>query len=149
VIAMSDTVYRMYGFDASNGEAKWEVNHPWTGSDHSGHMQHPVVVGDVVYLEPKGYAIASGKLTTEKVGRHEGCATYAGTEGALIYRGGGRQISMWDVETERISTWKRLRPGCWLSTVAGAGMVLSPEGGGGCSCGNWMETSLALVPKDK
>jgi hypothetical protein len=26
-------------------------------------------------------------------------------------------------------------------------MVLCPEGGGGCSCGNWMETSVGFMPK--
>jgi hypothetical protein len=25
-------------------------------------------------------------------------------------------------------------------------MVLSPEGGGGCSCGNWLETSIGFAP---
>jgi len=26
-------------------------------------------------------------------------------------------------------------------------MVLIPEGGAGCSCGNWLETSLGFAPK--
>jgi hypothetical protein len=28
-------------------------------------------------------------------------------------------------------------------------MVLSPEGGGGCSCGNWFETSMVMAPKSR
>ena len=27
-----------------------------------------------------------------------------------------------------------------------AGLLLSPEGGGGCSCGSWMETSIGFIP---
>ena len=47
---------------------------------------------------------------------------------------------------DRITTWRNLRPSCWLSTIVGEGMILSPEGGGGCSCGNWLETSMAFSP---
>ncbi len=144
-IALSKTDYHLYAYDDTDGAPRWHVNHPWTGSDHSGHMQHPTVLGGTVYLEPRGYDIATGKQLTEKVGRHNGCATYLATESALIYRGAARLLSMWDPATEETTGWTRLRPGCWLSTIAGGGMVLSPEGGGGCSCGNWMETSLAFM----
>ena len=33
--------------------------------------------------------------------------------------------------------------------VPAGGMVLVPEGGAGCSCGNWIETSLGFVPRPK
>jgi len=148
VIAGSEKKYHLYGFDAKTGERRWQASHDWTGSDHSGHMQRPVVAGNTVFLEPCGYDLRTGERVTDQMGRHEGCATYMAIEGALIYRGAGRQIALWDVTSGRISTWNRLRPGCWLSTVAGAGMVLSPEAGGGCSCGNWMETSITFIPKE-
>jgi outer membrane protein assembly factor BamB len=148
IIATSDTQYNLHAFDDESGEHLWDASHAWTGADHSGHMQHPCVVGNTVYLEPCGYDIASGERVTDAVGRHEGCATYAGTETALIYRGAGRRISMWNVDTGETTNWTRLRPACWLSTIAGGGMVLSPEGGGGCSCGNWMETSLAFARRE-
>ncbi len=112
-------------------------------------MQHPVVVGNSIYLEPCGYDIADGKRITDKMGRHEGCATYMATSGALIYRGKGRQIAMWDMNTNKVTTWQSLRPSCWLSTIAAGEMLLFPEGGGGCSCANWLQTSLGLVPVDK
>ncbi|NIA15182.1 MAG: PQQ-binding-like beta-propeller repeat protein [Nitrospiraceae bacterium] len=147
VVALSDKKYHIYGFDAADGAQKWEGSHDWTGEDHSGHMQHPAVVGNVVYLEPCGYDMTTGERVTEAVGRHEGCATYSATQNALILRGKGRCIALWDAATEESTTWERLRPGCWLSTVSGGGMVLSPEGGGGCSCGGWMETSLAFLPR--
>ncbi len=149
IIGLSMKDYRLYAYNDADGAFKWEANHPWTGGDHSGHMQHPVVVGNTVFLEPRGYDLGTGALVTEEMGRHEGCATYAATEGALLYRGAGRRISLWDVETAKTTNWPRLRPGCWLSTVPGGGMVLSPEGGGGCSCGGWMETSLAFVRADE
>ena len=48
---------------------------------------------------------------------------------------------MWDLRTGAVSSWTKLRPSCWLS------MILAPEGGGGCSCGNWLETSVGFLPK--
>ena len=148
-LSVSHKRYLLYVFDAANGKALWQAEHPWTGSNHSGHMQHPAVLANTVYLEPRGYDLDTGALLTEKMGRHHGCATYLSTNDALIYRGSDRRIAMWDPETEKESTWPRLRPGCWLSTIAGGGMVLSPEAGGGCSCGGWMETSLAFSPEMK
>ena len=140
--------YDLYAFDARNGSSLWHANHAWTGDNHGGHMQHPVVMPEIVYLEPCGYRVEDGSRVTDQMGRHGGCATYVGTAGALIHRGAGRQIAMWDVNSGKSTFWDSLRPSCWLSTVAAGGMVLSPEGGGGCSCANWLETSLGFVNSD-
>ena len=32
---------------------------------HGRHMQHPAVVGDVVYVRPRGYKIADGSIVTD------------------------------------------------------------------------------------
>ncbi|MBN2311346.1 MAG: PQQ-binding-like beta-propeller repeat protein [Candidatus Hydrogenedentes bacterium] len=146
LIASSQEKYHLYAYDEATGALRWENGHDWVKDNHGGHMQHPAVVGNSVFLEPCGYNLATGERLTEGMGRHGGCATYAATEHALIYRGGGGKISLWDVASEEVTGWQRLRPGCWLTTVAGGGMVLSPEAGGGCSCGVWMETSLAFAP---
>ncbi|HPO16312.1 MAG TPA: PQQ-binding-like beta-propeller repeat protein [Candidatus Hydrogenedentes bacterium] len=149
IVAASDSKYNLSAYDPASGALRWEAYHSWTGDNHSGHMQHPAVVGNVIYLEPCGYDLATGKRVTDAVGRHEGCATYAATEGALLYRGNGRCTSLWDTQTCTTTSWNRLRPSCWLSTIAGGGMVLSPEGGGGCSCGGWMETSIGFMKKEQ
>ena len=138
--------YHINAFSGTDGKSLWNSTHDWPSDNHGGHLQHPVVVRNTVYLEPCGYEVATGKLLTKNIGRHEGCATYAATMNALIYRGESRRISMWDVESGAVSSWYNLRPSCWLSTVPANGMVLSPEGGGGCSCGNWLETSIGFAP---
>ena len=138
--------YHLYAFSAADGKSLWESVHAWSKDNHGGHMQHPVIVRDTVFLEPCAYEAATGKLLTQEVGRHGGCATYAATLNALIYRGEGGHISMWDINRGEVSSWYNLRPSCWLSTVPANGMVLSPEGGGGCSCGNWLETSIGFSP---
>ena len=58
----------------------------------------------------------------------------------------GDTLAMWNRHQGDASTWSRLRPDCWLSTIPADGMLLSPEGGGGCSCGSWLETSIVFKP---
>jgi len=147
--AASDSKYNLCAYDPATGAPRWQASHSWTGDNHSGHMQHPAVAGNAVYLEPCGYNLLTGERITDAMGRHEGCATYAATEGALLYRGAGRCISLWDTQTASTTSWTRLRPSCWLSTIAGGGLILSPEAGGGCSCGGWMETSVAFIKKEQ
>ncbi len=139
--------YHLYAFNAADGTPRWQADHSWTGNDHSGHMQHPVVMGGRVYQEPCVYDLKTGQKLSDKMGRHNGCATYAGLSGALLYRGDARRISLWDIQTGSITGWNNLRPSCWLSCIPAGGMVLAPEGGGGCSCGNWFETSVGFLPK--
>ena len=108
-------------------------------------MQHPVILEQNFFLEPNEYNVANGALLTTSMGRHEGCATYAGTAGALIYRGSGRRIAMWDTNSGATTVWNGIRPSCWLSTIPASGMILSPEGGGGCSCNVWLNTSVGFI----
>ena len=147
VVTASNKQFYLYSFNPESGEPEWEKSSPWPNDHHSGHIQHPVIVGDTIYLQPNGHSMITGETVTKKVGERSGCTTYIGVKDALIYRGQGRQVAMWDLEKETVTAWDRLRPSCWLSVIAAEGMVLVPEGGGGCSCGGWMETSLVLAPR--
>jgi len=144
-IASSETKYYLYAYDAASGNFLWSKNHNWPNNNHGGHMQHPVIAGNTVYLEPRGYDLFTGSLITSSMGSHGGCATYGGSTGALVYRGNGGKISMWDINSGSVTSWEGLRPACWLSTITGGGMVLCPEGGGGCSCNGWINTSVGFV----
>jgi hypothetical protein len=149
IVSSAEGKYHLYRFDADSGRLLWRAEHDWPSDNHGGHMQHPVVLADRVFLEPRGYSLATGERLPAVMSGREGCATYCGTKHALVHRGQSRCITMWDFETGRITNWQNLRPSCWLSTIVGEGMVLSPEGGGGCSCGNWLETSLAFAPRSQ
>lgn len=138
--------YHVYAFRSDTGKSLWQAEHPWTNDNHGGHLQHPVLARNAVFMEPRGYNVATGELLAKAIGKHGGCATYAATLNALIYRGESGSISMWDMDKGAVTAWHNLRPSCWLSTVPANGMVLSPEGGGGCSCGNWLETSVGFTP---
>ena len=147
ILTASNTKFHIYTFDPKTGNSSWSKSVNWPDDHHSGHMQHPVISGGVMYLQPNGHDINSGNLVTENMGKREGCHNYVGAGDALIYRGKSRQISMWSKDSESVTSWPRLRPSCWLNTIPSSGMLLIPEGGGGCSCGGWMETSLGFIPK--
>ena len=141
--------YNIYTFAAADGAPGWKAEHPWVKGDHSGHMQHPVITPMAVYLEPRGYDVKTGKVISTRVGPREGCATFAGTTAALLHRGPGRRSAIWSQAGQQSTQWPSLRTSCWLSMIPAGGMILSPEGGGGCSCGTWIETSVGFLPKVK
>ncbi|QDT78542.1 Outer membrane protein assembly factor BamB [Gimesia maris] len=141
--------YHVYAFDAKNGEQQWHSIAPWSRNNHGAHAQHPAVVAGKVYQVPHVYDLESGSMVSNNMmggNISRRCGSYVATEKSLIYRG-NNLLSMWDMKNEQVSDWYRLRSSCWLSTIPAAGMLLSPEGGGGCSCGAWMETSLGFAPR--
>ena len=106
-------------------------------------MARPAIVGGEVYVRPRAYDLATGKVLKKSL-PGGGCGTYAATSGAFIFRSGN--VTMWNRSNGKVTSWSRLRPDCWLSTIPAGGMLLSPEGGGGCSCGSWLETSIGFIP---
>lgn len=144
LIASSNKQYHVYVFDSDAGEANWENHFPWPSDNHGGHMSRPAIVGKTLYVRPRAYDLLSGKVLDKTVPMG-GCGTYAATSGALFFRSGN--VTVWDRESGKTTAWNRLRPDCWLSTIPAGGMLLSPEGGGGCSCGSWLETSIGFMPR--
>jgi len=135
--------YNLYAYDAATGEAKWNISKPWSSDNHGGHMARPAIVGNTVFVRPDCFDADSGAMLDAKM-PGGGCGTYATSTDAIIFRAG--TVTMWSINTQEVTRWHRLRPGCWLSTIPACGLILSPEGGGGCSCGSWMETSIAFAP---
>ena len=74
------------------------------------------------------------------------CGTASASKHAVFYRAGG--IGILPVTGgAKPTVITGVRPDCWLSTVPGCGMLLAPEGGGGCSCGGWLRTSMGFIPR--
>lgn len=144
LVASSNKQYHVYVFDSDAGEANWENHFPWPSDNHGGHMSRPAIVGKTLYVRPRAYDLLTGQVLDKTVPMG-GCGTYAATSDALFFRSGN--VTVWDRESGKTTAWNRLRPDCWLSTIPAGGMLLSPEGGGGCSCGSWMETSIGFMPR--
>lgn len=131
------------------GEEIWKTESPW-GADHHGlHFTHPVVTEDRLYFAPHIHDIKTGKPLGKGYGPRRGCSTVVAVKNALMFRilgEGNSPLGLWNKDTGSVSRFMRLRPSCWLNTIPAQGMLLIPEGGAGCSCGGWMETSVSFKP---
>ncbi|MCF6311312.1 MAG: PQQ-binding-like beta-propeller repeat protein [Verrucomicrobiales bacterium] len=147
VAASGETKYKLYALEESSGKKLWQRELDWIKDkgDHGMAMSRPGIAENKLYMRPHVLDLKTGKTVGAMPAGH--CGTYALTSHTAIYRKGN--VTLWDRDNDKLSSWKRLRPGCWLSTIPAAGMILSPEAGGGCSCGIWIETSLGFMPKNK
>ena len=131
------------------GKEIWQTDSPW-GADHHGlHFTHPVVTEDRLYFAPHIHDIKTGKPLGTSYGPRRGCSTVVAVKNALMFRilgEGNSPLGLWNKDTGSVSRFMRLRPSCWLNTIPAQGMLLIPEGGAGCSCGGWMETSIGFKP---
>ena len=142
--------YFVNTFSAFNGKQHWDNTIDWPNDGHHGsHMSRPAIVGNKIFLRPGVLDLVYGKRLKMNM-PNGGCGTYVCTDQAVFYRKGSGNISgMWSTENQRYTGWNRLRPDCWISTIPAGGMLLSPEGGGGCSCGKWLETSIGFRPMNR
>jgi hypothetical protein len=145
IVASTNNRYYIYCYNVNNGEKLWEAESKWIEDNHGGHFARPAIAGDRLVVKPAIFNVNTGareKFNMPKTGH--GCGSYALSEQSAFYRGGG--VSQFNFDTKKFSIWERLRSDCWISTVPALGMLLSPEAGGGCSCGNWLETSMVMSP---
>ena len=146
LVSSTDKHYHTYVFQTEDGKSVWSKRFAWQSDNHGGHMSRPAIVDNTLYVRPRVFELATGLELSRKL-PSGGCGTYACTTDALFFR--SSQVTVWDRERGNTTQWKRLRPDCWLSTIPAGGMLLSPEAGGGCSCGSWMETSIGFRPRQR
>lgn len=139
--------FGIYSYDAKNGAPLWDKTLKWEADHHGKHLSRPAIVGNKLIVRPYVMNLDTGATLSQAFPKGHTCATYCVTEKTLIFRAG--ELTMWNLDTKQETRWPRLRPDCLLSTIAAQGMVLSPEGGGGCSCGIWLEISIGFMPTMK
>jgi len=140
--------FHFASYASDDGEPVWGRDVQWPADHHGAHMQHAVLMGGKLFVQPHVLDATNGEiLQTGTLGKRRGCATPIGSGGAILYRGGTGPLSLWSLERGKPTEFTRLRPSCWLSTIPAQGMLFSPEAGGGCSCGGWMECSIGFGPR--
>ncbi len=143
----SKNEFHFVSLAAKTGQEQWKQSSKWPSDNHGAHMQHAVLMNGKIFVQPSILDATTGEiLKTDTLGNRRGCATPIGAGQSIIYRGGTGPVSLWSLEKEKPSEFVRLRPSCWLSTIPAQGMLFSPEAGGGCSCGGWMECSIGFAP---
>jgi len=147
--------YDLKAYAADTGRLLWETtqkpdyDHVLDGG-HGEQVQHPAIVGDVVYGPGFACRLSTGephdgwawhkshKCTTLSLSAR--CAFSRFTKAKNPY--------MFDLATGR--EWRlttATRPGCWINMIPAGGLVLIPEASAGCTCEYPIQTSLALAPK--
>ena len=145
VVSSKNKYYYIYTYDAKTGKEVWRTKQKWYANHHGGHLSRPAIMDNKLIIKPAIYVLDTGRLLEQKIPKAgHGCASYALSEQSIFYRGGS--LTQFNFDTDKFSKWERIRTGCWVSTLPAQGMVLSPEGSGGCSCGNWLETSIVFNP---
>jgi outer membrane protein assembly factor BamB len=136
--------FGVYAIDMATGKPIWRGKFDWEVDHHGKHLSRPAIVEGKVYLRPLTLDLESGEVLSQKFPDGHQCGTYTASRDALFLRAG--ELAVWDRESGEATRWDRARPDCWISTIPALGMLLSPEGGGGCSCGGWIETSIGFAP---
>jgi outer membrane protein assembly factor BamB len=149
--------YDLFAFDARTGSPRWKstgipsYDHILTG-DHGEQIQHPAIVGDVVYGSGFGFSLSTGKPHAGWVWEKSAkCAPLSLSRYCAFSRFAKEKLAhLFDLETGKGAPLVlATRPGCWINTIPAGGIILIPEGGSGCTCEYPIQTSLALVPADR
>ena len=128
-----------------SGAFGWQRSVAWEATHHGKHISRPAIQGSLLYLRPEVMNLKTGATIVRGFPSGHGCTSYVLSTAGMFSRLG--TVTWWDPRTESVSRFPRVRTDCWISTIPSQGMLLSPEGGGGCSCGSWFETSLAFLPR--
>ncbi|MGK0216664.1 MAG: outer membrane protein assembly factor BamB [Planctomycetota bacterium] len=136
--------HALYVFDAADGKSIWRKRFDWEADHHGKHLARPAMANGEVFLRPFSFDLRSGEVGAKTFPEGHQCGSYAATTHAVLLR--AAELCIWDRDSRESTRWTRLRPDCWISTIPACGMLLSPEGGGGCSCGEWIEASMGFLP---
>ncbi len=150
VLRSSAKSFDLRAIDAKTGKSLWNRDHGWENNHHGAHRRHPVIIGDVVYQQPRAYDLKTGeeKWSTSKVGVGGNCGTLSASSSMLFSR-----LSNYPgfIDLGQGMNKENLveitRPGCWINIIPVGGMVLVPEAGSGCSCEYTIHASMGFLPR--
>jgi outer membrane protein assembly factor BamB len=143
-VASRKSDYHVEVRELATGKPLWQTVFDWEANGKGGDSARPVIIDHTLYVSPRAFDLATGKELPQKLTRGA-CGSYAAAKNVFITRLGN--LGLWDPQAGQASGWQKLRPDCWLSAIPAGGLILAPEGGGGCSCGGWIETSITFSPK--
>ncbi len=137
--------YHTFAFRDDDGSPLWENHEPARKHHHSGHLAHPVLIGNRVYLNKLTYDLYTGKVLAEDDFDWHGCGVMSASRHTIFHR--FEFHGMLDLHTQERTEFLGVRSGCWLSMIPSGGLLLAPESSAGCSCTHALQTTLAYVPR--
>lgn len=153
VLQLSDTLYYIYAYNASDGAAKWNKTASWprAGRDHGSHLERVVISNGRVWGAEgiQGFALSNGAVASGSQMPETNCGTISAAGDVFMGRFNKGNLKMWDSQNGALTEWSRIRPGCYINVQGCGGMVLAPEGSGGCDCyDGGFHTSAAFIRSD-
>ena len=145
ITSIANSRYHVACYSAVNGQRQWSQDHSWNRNHHGGHMYHPLVVGEKVIVEPRGYELASGSVAFNSLPSRGGCSTMSAAERTVVYVDwdyDNGSFGFWNVDSGARSQRAGSRGNCWLGLISGGGMVFSPTASSGCVCRYPLQTSI-------
>ncbi len=143
--------YDLHVFHAVDGAPIWSTTHDsgfGPGGSHGEQDQHPVIVGNRLYVIPFAHEIDTGKRVADwrfKRPGH-GCGTFSASNAALFFRASNPTMcNLSDGAYSKIT--QVTRPGCWINMITAGGLLLIPEASSGCSCNFSLQASMAFAPR--
>lgn len=131
--------------DAIPGRLLWSDTHKEDKGHHSGHLQHPLIVGDTFFSDQRSFDLRAGKLLRTDLPERRGCGVMSAAKNAVFFR--HHFHGMWDLKSDKRIQFEGIRTGCWLGLITSGGMLLAPESSAGCSCTHAIQTSAGYFPK--
>lgn len=148
LLCSSTSQFYLYALNAQNGAALWQKNHAWNRNNHGGHMYHPVIAGNTVYLEPYAYDVTTGNVVKSGLPSRSGCSTMSAAANMIHtvqQNYDNAALCFWDLGTDQRRQMVGSRASCWMSLISAGGMVLSPTASSGCTCKFPIQTSIAFI----
>lgn len=144
--------YDLAVFAADTGNGLWRntqtpvPDHILEGP-HGEQVQHPAVVGEVIYGNGFACKLDTGEpIDGWKWKKSGNCGTISTSAACAFSR--YDHPWMFDLKTgDHTVLSTATRPGCWINILPAGGLILIPEASAGCTCGHPIQTSLALVPR--
>ena len=127
------------------GRVMWTNVHHEDKGHHSGHLQHPVVIGEIFYSDQRSFNLITGETLRRDLPERRGCGIMSAGSSAIFFR--HHFQSMWDLKTNKRTQFEGIRSGCWLGLIPAGGFLLAPETSAGCSCTHAIQTSVGYIPK--
>ncbi len=144
--------YDLAVFAADTGDRLWRntqtpVPDQILEGPHGEQVQHPAIVGEVIYGNGFACKLATGEpIDGWKWQKSGHCGTLS-TSAACAF---SRYDNPWmfDLKTGAHTVLSTTtRSGCWINIIPAGGLILIPEASAGCTCGYPIQTSLALAPR--
>lgn len=126
------------------GTMLWEEKHKEDKGHHSGHLQHPVIIGDTFYSDQRALDLNTGEILRKDLPKRRGCGTMSAGLNSIFFR--HYFHSMWDLKSDKRTQFEGIRPGCWLGLIPANGLLLAPESSAGCSCTHSIQTTVSYAP---